>query len=339
MKKSLISLALISVVSSPVFAIQNGTALTWSEHDDLVKMNCSGTIISGKWVLTAAHCDKEALQGVTTVTGNVSVAKVYNHEDYMSNGIDIALWELARKTDTHNVKFLSMRNVEADERIKITGFGAGNNTPQNNLAVAEQLSTPQYVIDGVPRSKLELKFDNLGTTLPGDSGAPYTDTNNLVIGIHYGGAFDAETGKQASGTRLYFARDFILSTINGWHYPTLANTPTSGGLVTIEVQSLHADSFIDNATASGDATITGGTCSGATVQPFDICTYTVSSNGYEGTVTLDGEQKITINKGRTKPVTPPTPDPETGSSGGGSLGFMSLIAALGLGLMRRKANG
>ncbi len=339
MKKSLISLALISVVSSPVFAIQNGTALTWSEHDDLVKMNCSGTIISGKWVLTAAHCDKEALQGVTTVTGNLSVAKVYNHEDYMSNGIDIALWELARKTDTNNVKFLSMRNVETDERIKITGFGAGNNTPQNNLAVAEQLSTPQYVIDGVPRSKLELKFDNLGTTLPGDSGAPYTDTNNLVIGIHYGGAFDAETGKQASGTRLYFARDFILSTINGWHYPTLANTPTSGGLVTIEVQSLHADAFIDNATASGDATITGGTCSGATVQPFDICTYTVSSNGYEGTVTLDGEQKITINKGRTKPVTPPTPDPETGSGGGGSLGFMSLIAALGLGLMRRKANG
>lgn len=337
MKKSLISLALISVVSSPVFAIQNGTALTWSEHDDLVKMNCSGTIISGKWVLTAAHCDKEALQGVTTVTGNVSVAKVYNHEDYMSNGIDIALWELARKTDTHNVKFLSMRNVEADERIKITGFGAGNNTPQNNLAVAEQLSTPQYVIDGVPRSKLELKFDNLGTTLPGDSGAPYTDTNNLVIGIHYGGAFDAETGKQASGTRLYFARDFILSTINGWHYPTLANTPTSGGAVTIKVQSLHADSVIDNATASGDATITGGTCSGATVQPFDICTYTVSSNGYEGIVTLDGEQKITINKGRTKPITP-TPDPETGSGGGGSLGFLSLIAALGFGLVRRKIN-
>jgi len=275
--------------------------------------------------------DKEALQGVTTVTGNVSVAKVYNHEDYMSDGIDIALWELVSKTNTNNVKFLSMRNVEADERIKITGFGAGNNTPQTNLAVAEQISAPQYIINGVPLSKLELKFDNLGTTVPGDSGAPYTDGNNLIVGIHQGSAFDAETGKQANGTRLYFARDFILSTVNGWHYPTLANTPTSGGSVTIEVQSLYADAFMDNATASGDATITGGTCS-------DICTYTVSSNGYEGTVTLDGEQKITINKGRTKPVTP-TPDPETGSGGGGSMGFMSLIAALGLGFTRRKTNG
>lgn len=333
MKKSLIALALLSTVSAPTFAIQNGTALTWSEHDDLVKMNCSGTIISGKWVLTAKHCAKNFSQGVTTVNGLISVESVTNYtaSDY---ALDIALWKLANPASTLKTTFLSARNVEEGERIRISGFGAGVGT--QGLAYAEQIAIPPT--EARPEW-LTLKMDGKGNTIGGDSGAPYADVNGLIIGVHNAGGIDAETGINAEGARLHYAKDWILETVNGWHFPTLANTPTSGGAVTIKVQSLHGDSVIDNATASGDATITGGTCSGATVQPFDICTYTVSSNGYEGTVTLDGEQKITINKGRTKPVTPPTPDPETGSSGGGSLGFMSLIAALGLGLMRRKANG
>ncbi|MCS6162451.1 S1 family peptidase [Shewanella baltica] len=333
MKKSLISLALISVVSSPVFAIQNGTALTWAEHDDLVKMNCSGTILAGNWVLTAKHCGKNSSSGVTTVNGLINVESVINNTstDY---ALDIGLWKLTTPANTKNITFLSLRNIEEGERIRISGFGAGVGTQA--LAYAEEIAIPPT--EARPEW-VTLKIDGKGNTIGGDSGAPYTDLNGLIVGVHNSGGVDAETGINAQGARLHYAKDWILETINGWHFPTIANTPTSGGSVTIEVQSLHADSVIDNATASGDATITGGTCSGATVQPFDICTYTISSNGYEGTVTLDGEQKITINKGRTKPVTPPTPDPETGSGGGGSLGFVSLIAAFGLGLMRRKANG
>lgn len=329
MKKSLISLALISVVSSPVFAIQNGTALTWSEHDDLVKMNCSGTILAGNWVLTAKHCEKNSSSGVTTVNGLINVESVINNTsaDY---ALDIGLWKLTTPANTKNITFLSLRNIEEGERIRISGFGAGVGTQA--LAYAEEIAIPPT--EARPEW-VTLKIDGKGNTIGGDSGAPYTDVNGLIVGVHNSGGVDAETGINAQGARLLYAKDWILETVNGWHFPTLANTPTSGGLVTIEVQSLHADSLIDNATASGDATITGGTCSGATVQPFDICTYTVSSNGYEGTVTLDGDQKITINKGRTKPITP-TPDPETGSGGGGSLGFLSLIAALGLGLIRRK---
>jgi len=333
MKKSLITLALISAVSAPAFAIQDGTTLSWSEHDDLVKMNCSGTILAGNWVLTAGHCDKNSSLGVTTVNGLINVESVVNNTstDY---ALDIGLWKLTTPANTKHITFLSSRNIKEGERVRISGFGAGVGTQA--LAYAEQIAIPPT--EARPEW-VTLKMDGKGNTIGGDSGAPYADVNGLIVGVHNSGGIDAETGINAEGARLHYASDWILETVNGWHYPTIANTPTSGGSVTIEVQSLHADAFIDNATASGDATITGGTCSGATVQPFDICTYTVSSNGYEGTVTLDGEQKITINKGRTKPVTPPTPDPETGSGGGGSLGFMSLIAALGLGLMRRKANG
>lgn len=329
MKKSLIALALLSSISVPTFAIQNGTALPWSEHDDLVKMNCSGTILAGKWVLTAGHCDKNSSLGVTTVNGLINVESVINNTstDY---ALDIGLWKLTNPANTKNITFLSSRNIDDGERIRISGFGAGVGTQA--LAYAEQIAIPPT--EGRPEW-ITLKMDGKGNTVGGDSGSPYTDNNGLIIGVHTSGGIDPETGINAQGARLRYAKSWILETVNGWHFPTLASTPTSGGSVTIEVQSLYADAVVDNATASGDATITGGTCSGATIQPYDICTYTVSSNGYEGTVTLDSDQKITINQGRTKPVTP-TPEPETGSSGGGSLGFLSLITALGLGLVRRK---
>ena len=326
MKKSLITIALISIFSAPVLAIDNGMALDWSKNDDLVQMDCSGTILAGKWVLTAEHCKNKAAQGVKTVHGLARVESVINYTatDY---ALDIGLWKLAAQVDTLKTTFLSPRHVAVDERLRITGFGSGN-----GLAYAEQLTTPST--EGRPEWFI-LKMDGKGTTAAGDSGAPYSDSEGFIVGIHDWGAIDQETGINASGSRLEYAKDWILETINGWHYPTLANTSTTGGSVTIEVQSLHADSVIDNATASGDATITGGTCSGATVQPYDICTYTVASNGYEGTVTLDGDQKITINKGRTKPVTPPTPEPEQGSSGG-ALGSLGLLFGVIVGFTRRK---
>ena len=61
-----------------------------------------------------------------------------------------------------------------------------------------------------------------------------------------------------------------------------------------------------------------------------MCTYEVASNGYEGKVYLDDDELITINKGRSAPVT--LPDDGGGDKGGsgGSLGFLSLLGLLGL---------
>ena len=116
-------------------------------------------------------------------------------------------------------------------------------------------------------------------------------------------------------------------TINGWHYPTLANT--SNGSATIKVQSLHVSPTIDVAYTSGDATITNRKClNNIDVQPFQTCTYTIESQG-TGTLHLSDSESITINK--------PAPTPESsGGDSGGSLGFLSLIGLFSLGLIRKK---
>ncbi|MDI5878045.1 serine protease, partial [Shewanella xiamenensis] len=65
-------------------------------------------------------------------------------------------------------------------------------------------------------------MDGNGTTAAGDSGAPYSDSEGFIDGIHDWGAIDQETGINASGSRVEYAKDWILETINGWHSPTLA---------------------------------------------------------------------------------------------------------------------
>ena len=79
MKKSLITITLVSIFSAPVLAIDNGMALDWSNNADLVQMDCSGTILAGKWVLTAEHCKNKAAQGVKTVHGLARVESVINY--------------------------------------------------------------------------------------------------------------------------------------------------------------------------------------------------------------------------------------------------------------------
>ena len=323
MKRTLLALSLLGL-SGNALAIEGGTPLNWAEHDDMVHMNCTGTIISGKWVLTAAHCEPAANKGVKTANNGTLKPQVYNHPDNLTGGVDIALWELPTHTDTTVTTFLSMHNVEAGEEIKISGFG--QTAPNLNYAI--QISKNQK--EELAARRLFLELAEQGGVLPGDSGSPMTDKNNLVIGILATGG--AEIG--ATGTRLHFARNFILEHVDGWHYPTLANTATAGGNVTVEVQSLHQASFIDNVTYSGDVTVTGGSCLGATVESFDTCTYEIeSTNGYEGKVVLDEGQVITVNKGRAKPVEPPKPD--EGGSSGGSLGFLSLLGLFGLTRLRK----
>ncbi|NMU53040.1 GlyGly-CTERM sorting domain-containing protein, partial [Vibrio parahaemolyticus] len=115
---------------------------------------------------------------------------------------------------------------------------------------------------------------NESHTTGGDSGAAWTinkDGNEEIIAIHRGKSTNPNTMEfSADGTTIQSVQDFITDTIDGWHYPTLANTDENGK-ATITVQSLHRDIIFDSAWGD-NVTITGGTClDGSPINPFDKC--------------------------------------------------------------------
>ncbi|MCR4535548.1 S1 family peptidase [Shewanella xiamenensis] len=325
MKRTLLSMMLMAL-SAPTFAIQNGIAESPANFPSLVTMNCTGTIIAGNWVMTAGHCLKEDIQlvGATSENGRIVVAtEIIQHSD----DTDFALWRLRETPLLDKSLFLSRQFVENDYDKVYTGYGFG----QTGLS----LNSATFKVRGAFTGTKELSMEALteAKIVSGDSGSPVLDANNRIVAIHYG----AFSSGESETTRISYVADFILSTINAWHHPTIGSV-TAGQSTTIEVQSLHANPVIDTASRTGDIEIdvANSSCMMGQVQPFDVCTYTVSSkNGYEGVLTLEDGHSVTFNKGKSEVIPPPKPDPTPDSSGGGALGFLGLLG-LGLVSLRRQ---
>ncbi|GAL14931.1 possible trypsin protease [Vibrio astriarenae] len=133
--------------------------------------------------------------------------------------------------------------------------------------------------------------------------------------------------RETYGTDLTYAADFILETIDGWHYPTLA---TANGKTEITVQSLHLNGAVDTAYTDGDAmlVVDESTCITNAVSSFDTCTYVIESEGGEGTLYLSNDEVIKINAVTATP-------PQEGESSGGSFGLGSLLLLTGFAWRRQ----
>jgi hypothetical protein len=293
----------------------------------MVEMSCTGTVIAGKFILTAAHCSNDDYIRFSDNTMTSSIARA-DHKDSSLSGaqVDVSLWTLPTNrnlTQIHYFADLNNKNLVANnEKLHLFGFGSTNydEQPLHYATVKASFDSIRLqVIDGNPIGQ--------GSGIDGDSGGAWLNKDHQIVAINKSIIGNDDGTTTTFGTNLHYAKDFILETIDGWHYPTLANT--SNGVATIKIQSLHVSSTVDSAYTSGDATITGGTCRTMnSVSAFQTCTYEIESQGGIGTLHLSDNESITINK--------PTVTPDSGGSDGGSLGFLSIIGLLGLGFIRRK---
>ncbi|MFA0174546.1 serine protease, partial [Vibrio lentus] len=313
----------LSALSSSSFAITNGTTVDWQNNfDDYVSGNCTGLIVGGDKILTAAHCGITDDVIVTHDGSRLTFLSKVDHPDYseIDNDYDVSILSVD-KQPTQNIRFFANLNnptATVGDAVHAYGFSGSLTELKRGEFVVDRISDiSQY------RTNHEAA---LGSTLtePGDSGSAWFNSSDEVIGVTRGGNVFGD---------LFYSKDFILETINGWHYPTVRN---GMGIQTIKVQSLHVNNALNSANVDGDVTLIGGTCLSMPsigIDAFQTCTYELDVQG-TGLLWLSADEVININPVEEKEESTTLPV-STGGSSGGSLGFLSLFGLAFLGRLRK----
>lgn len=189
------------VEAAPQATIIGGTTATAADYPSVGKLTagsalCTATLVSPKWVLTAAHCVqgvaankvKFVVGGKTYVASQVAVHPNYNPAAF-SMGYDLALVQLSAPVANVKPAILSTKVPKAKAQVTIVGFGRGGTGTTGQTGGSGTKRYGYQVIDQVAPQHIYWSFDSNETSsiAQGDSGGPaFLKGTSTVISVASG---------------------------------------------------------------------------------------------------------------------------------------------------------
>jgi len=233
-KTYLFVLTLLMLHPLDAFAIVSGDKVASGKYPAVVKIGyapgyltplfdpfCTGTLISKKIILTAAHCLSADLEAPLEVVFNDrfktvrKVKAIAIHEDYLLNPslsvADIALLHL--ESEVLHIPYYKVSSAKSNpgQKYKVLGYGytKTNGNDNGTLRSALQIdytyqsqeflgnSVTPYILTAIYISK----NNKISSTCSGDSGGPLL-YNNKVIGLTSFGDPDCNSSSPTVYTRI-----------------------------------------------------------------------------------------------------------------------------------------
>ncbi|KAI1696318.1 trypsin domain-containing protein [Ditylenchus destructor] len=170
-------LKVLTITNQEISTVINGTKVPQGKYPWLVNTQikrCTGTIVSKKWILTAAHCIKGHEDGMTVSVGSVDdrkgksikVKRCIPHEEsppaHLSGNNDIGLLELSEElTYSKDVRriCLTRKRQEADPSINVVITGWGDLTGKYDYPQRLHEGTARVVADSIcERATVEVQL-------------------------------------------------------------------------------------------------------------------------------------------------------------------------------------